>query len=171
MNSKDILYSKGKNDELYTPRETVLPILEFIKKDWTVWCPFDTKDSHFVKEIKKANKVLYSHINDGKDFFSYEPYEHWDCMISNPPFSGKRKIFERSLSFNKPIALLMTNTWLNDKFSKWVFYEADRNMELLMFDKRTHFTKPNGKIEKKTTFSSSYFCSDFLPKDIVLKKL
>jgi len=171
IDSSKVLYSNGKNDEMYTPKYAVVPILEYIKKDWVVWCPFDTPNSEFVKEISKTNKVIYSHLEYNQDFYKYEPSEHWDCIISNPPFTNKRRIFERALSFNKPIALLMSNTWLNDKYSKWVFYESERNMELLMFDKRIKFTKPDGTIENKITFSSSYFCSDFLPKDIILKEL
>ena len=166
-----MLYSEGKNDEMYTPNYAVLPILEYIKKDWVVWCPFDTKDSEFVKEISKTNKVIYSHIEYNQDFYEYEPSEHWDCIISNPPFTNKRHIFERALSFNKPIALLMSNTWLNDKYSKWVFYESERNMELLMFDKRIKYMDKEGNTENKITFSSSYYCSDFLPKDIIIKEL
>ena len=171
LNSRKVLYSEGKNDEMYTPNYAVLPILEYIKKDWVVWCPFDTKDSEFVKEISKTNKVIYSHIEYNQDFYEYEPSEHWDCIISNPPFTNKRHIFERALSFNKPIALLMSNTWLNDKYSKWVFYESERNMELLMFDKRIKYMDKEGNTENKITFSSSYYCSDFLPKDIIIKEL
>lgn len=171
IDSKKILYSKGNNDEMYTPKYAVKPILKYIEKDWVVWCPFDTEDSEFVKEIKKTNKVIYSHIKNGEDFYEYEPNEHWDCIISNPPFTNKRYIFERALSFGKPIALLMTNTWLNDKYSKWVFYESNRDMQLLMFDKRIHYISPNGSVSKKTTFSSSYYCSDFLDKDIKIEEL
>ena len=65
----------------------------------------------------------------------------------------------------------MSNTWLNDKYSKWVFYESKRNMELLMFDKRIKYIDKMGNVEDKITFSSSYYCSDFLPKDIVIKEL
>ena len=171
MDSQKILYSKGSNDEMYTPNYAVKPILEFIKSDWVVWCPFDMADSEFVKEISKTNKVIFSHIESGQDFYNYEPEEHWDCIISNPPFTNKRQIFERALSFKKPMALLMSNTWLNDKYSKWVFYEADRNMELLMFDKRIKYEKPDGTVENKITFSSSYYCSDMLNKGIVIKSL
>jgi len=171
VNSRKILYSKGKNDELYTPDYAVKPILKYIKKDWVVWCPFDTEDSEFVKQISKTNKVIFSHIENGQDFYTYEPNKHWDCIISNPPFTKKRQIFERALSFEKPIALLMSNTWLNDKYSKWVFKESNRNMELLMFDKRIKYVNPDGTVGNKITFSSSYYCSDMLPNDIVIEEL
>ena len=171
LESQKVLYSNGKNDEMYTPKYAVVPILEYIKKNWVVWCPFDTENSEFVKEISKTNKVIWSHIENGQDFYTYEPDEHWDVLISNPPFTNKRQIFERALSFDKPIALLMSNTWLNDKYSKWVFYERNRNMQLLMFDKRIKYSKPDGTVENKITFSSSYYCSDFLHRDIVIKEL
>jgi len=168
MNSKDIFYSKGKNDECYTPIEGVIPILKYIPKDCIVWCPFDTKDSQFVKEISKTNKVVYSHIDDGQDFFNYEP-EQWDIIISNPPFTNKRKYFERALSFGKPFALIMSITWLNDASPKQIFEGKD--MQLLMFDKRLKFIKPNGEQMGSPTFSSAYFCYNFLPKQIIMEKL
>ncbi|MDD3344612.1 MAG: sugar-phosphate nucleotidyltransferase [Sulfurospirillaceae bacterium] len=168
INSKEVLYSSGSNDECYTPAYAVEPILEFLPQNAIVWCPFDTKESQFVKLISKTNKVIHSHISEGKDFFHYEP-KKWDIMISNPPFTDKRKTFERALSFGKPFALIMSNTWLNDSAPKQLFEEKD--LQLLMFDKRMRFILANGKENSKITFSSSYFCWNFLPKQIVMRKL
>ena len=169
IDSGKVLYSGGNNDECYTPDYAVKPILEYIPKDTIVWCPFDTEDSWFVKLIKdKGNHVEYSHLNKGQDFFQYEPDE-WHMMVSNPPFSRKKKFFKRALSFNKPFALIMTNTWLNDSAPKQLF--KDKDLQLLMFDKRIEFTYPNGHVDNKITFSSSYYCYDFLPKQIIMKEL
>jgi hypothetical protein len=168
MNSKDLMYSKGKNDECYTPAYGVTPILKYIPKGAVVWCPFDTEDSEFVKQIAQQNEVIHSHISTGQDFFTFEP-EHWDVIVSNPPFTGKRKIFERALSFNKPFALIMSNTWLNDSAPKQLFEEKD--LQLLMFDRRMKFHSPDGRSNDKITFSSSYFCWNFLPKQIVMERL
>ena len=64
-------------------------------------------------------------------------------IVSNPPFTDKRKFFERALSFNKPFALIMTN-WLNDSAPKQLF--KDKDLQLLMFDnKRMKFVSPDGK--------------------------
>lgn len=164
MNSKEILYSQGNNDECYTPKYGVYPIIKYIPKDAIVWCPFDDSDSNFVKMISKTNIVQESHIKYGQDFYNYEPDE-WNIIISNPPFSNKRKIFERALSFNKPFALLMTNTWLNDSAPKQLF--GNKDLQLLMFDKRIKFIGQGDKI----TFSSSYYCWNFLPKQIVMEHL
>ncbi len=168
MNSQSILYSRGSNDECITPDYAVYPILEYIPKNAVVWCPFDTEDSEFVKIISKSNKVIYSHISKGEDFYTYEPKEHWDIIISNPPFTKKKEIFKRALSFNKPFALLMTNVWLNDSAPKQLF--KDKDLQLLMFDKRIKFMN-NGVIQNKITFSSSYYCWNFLDKQIVMRFL
>jgi hypothetical protein len=167
--SKDILYPKGNNDECYTPANGVKPILEFIPKDKTIWCPFDTEESEFVKQISKTNKVIYSHISIGQDFLNFEPEFEWDMIVSNPPFTNKRAYFERALSFNKPFALIMSNTWLNDSAPKKLFKEKE--LQLLMFDKRMKFNSPDGRTNNKITFSSSYYCWNFLPKQIVIREL
>ena len=168
MTSKDVLYSNGKNDECITLSYAVKPILKYIPKGAVVWCPFDKEDSEFVKQISKTNKVIRSHISEGGDFYKYEPIEHWDCIVSNPPFTAKRNIFERALSFGKPFALIMSNTWLNDSAPKILF--KDKDLQLLMFEQRMKFLN-NGKIDNKITFSSSYFCYNFLPKQIIMEKL
>jgi hypothetical protein len=164
IDSKKVLYSAGKNDECYTLPYAVEPILKYIPEGAIVWCPFDTPESEFVKQISKTNRVIATHIEDDLDFFEMQPVE-WDIIISNPPFTNKRKYFERALSFNKPFALIMTNTWLNDAAPKQLF--KDKDLQLLMFDKRMKF-RVNGEINKKITFSSSYFCWNFLPKQIIM---
>lgn len=168
MDSGKLMYSDGNNDECYTPNYGVTPILEFIPKNALVWCPFDTEESEFVKQISQQNSVVHSHISLGQDFFDYEPF-HWDVIVSNPPFTNKRKFFERALSFNKPFALIMTNTWLNDSAPKQLF--KDKDLQLLMFDKRMKFVSPDGRPNDKITFSSSYYCWNFLPRQIIMREL
>lgn len=169
IDSQTILYSVGKNDECLTPDYGVKPIIKYIPKNAVVWCPFDTEESEFVKQIRaNGNKVIYSHISNGQDFYTWEPKERWDCIVSNPPFTAKRQIFERALSFNKPFALIMSNTWLNDAAPKQLFKEKD--LQLLMFEQRMKFLN-NGKVQNKITFSSSYFCYNFLPKQIIMESL
>ncbi len=167
FSSKELMYSHGGGDEAYTPVYGVRPILKYIPKDAIVWCPFDTEESNFVKLISRQNEVVRSHISTGKDFFTYEPTK-WDIIVSNPPFKNKRKFFERALSFHKPFALIMTNTWLNDSAPKQLF--KDKDLQLLMFDKRMKFIT-DGRPNDKITFSSSYYCWNFLPKQIIMEEL
>jgi hypothetical protein len=100
------------SDEYYTPREAVLPIVKYIdrgnKPQYTVWCPFDTAESEYVKCIQEAgHKVIFSHIDNGQNFFEYEPSEHYDYIISNPPFSIKDDILRRLSELGKPFAILL----------------------------------------------------------------
>ena len=163
------MYSAGKNDECYTPAYAVQPILEYIPKDAVVWCPFDTPDSEFVK-VLTANSIetIPTHIDTGRDFFEFEPH-HYDCIVSNPPFTNKRAFFQRALDLGKPFALLMANTWLNDRAPMQLFEE--RGLQLLLLDRRTEFIQPDRAVSGKITFSSSYFCCDFLPRDLIIKRI
>lgn len=167
IDSAKVLYSPGNNDCCYTPAYGVRPLLEFLDNFLarTIWCPFDTEDSQFVQVLREAgHTVVHSHISTGQDFYTYEP-PHWDLMVSNPPFTNKRKIFERAIALGKPFALLMSNTWLNDAAPKQLFRDVD--LQLLMFDKRIEFIGQPGKI----TFSSSYYCRDVLPQQIVMRAI
>jgi len=168
MKSQDILYSPGNNDECMTLDYAVKPIIKYLPKGKIIWCPFDTEESQFYIQLTRAGfDVVKSHISEGKDFYAYEP-EKWDIIVSNPPFTNKRQIFERALSFNKPFALIMSNTWLNDSAPKQLF--KDKDLQLLMFEERMLFAN-NGKINKRITFSSSYYCYNLLPKQIIMESL
>jgi len=169
-NKAEVLYAPGENDECYTPAYGVKAIIPRLApfKGKTIWCPFDKADSNFVLILMAHGfNVVHSHIEDGQDFYEYEP-DHWDLIVSNPPFTNKRKIFERALSFGKPFALIMSNTWLNDAAPKQIFRE--RGLQLLMFEERMKFLNQDNS-ENKITFSSSYFCCDFLKNDIMFDSL
>ena len=62
----------------------------------------------------------------------------------------------------------MSNTWLNDSAPKQLF--KDKDLQLLMFDKRIKYEN-NGIVQDKITFSSSYYCYNFLPKQIIMEFL
>ena len=65
----------------------------------------------------------------------------------------------------------MNINWLNDRSSKMVYKNFNRNMQLLLLDKRINFKQIDGKINNKITFNTSYYCCDFLPRDIILKEI
>lgn len=164
MTGVSIFKNFSVNDEKFTPRYAVLPILKYLPKDKVVWCPFDTKNSEFVIALKENGfKVVFSHIATGEDFFEYEP-EKWDIIISNPPFSNKKEVFERCLGFGKPFALLISNLWLNDASPSKLF--KDNELQLLLFNKRVQYDDKN-----RIPFGSSYFCHKLLPKQIIFEEM
>ena len=167
MTNEHLRTSKGKNDECYTPRYGVEPLLEFLPpyKDKIIWCPFDDETSEFVIVLKEYGyNVVFSHIKYGQDYYKYEP-EKWDVLISNPPFTKKSDIFRRALSFNKPFALLMTITWLNDGTPANVF--GKKELQILSFNERMQFK--NKERSRKINFLSAYFCWNFLPKNFLFR--
>lgn len=165
MVNEHIQKSKGKNDECYTYRYGVEPLLDYLEpfRDKIIWCPFDKEESEFVKVFQeKGYNVVFSHIDNGQDFYTYEP-EKWDILISNPPFSNKTEMFKRAISFNKPFALLMTIAYLNDAVCAKTF--SGMNLQILSFDERMTFK--NQSQEKAISFLSAYFCRDFLPERLI----
>jgi len=176
----DILYAKSRknSDECYTPRYTVIPIVRHILlyedkigRNVTVWLPFDKEDSEFVKVLQEVGvNYVASHIDEGKDFFEYEP-ENWDIIVSNSPWKNKKFFFERALSLGKPFALLMTTTWLNDAAVFKLFAKYNKDLQLLTFDKRTHYLDNEKKDMGRPSFGSAYYCCDFLQKQIMFEIL
>lgn len=154
---------KNVNDERYTPKILVMPILNFIPKDKVIWCPFDTEDSEFVIVLKQAGyNVVYSHIDNGKDFFEYEAKEY-DYIVSNPPFSKKLKVLDRLYKLGKPFAMLMNIECLNYQVIGNFF--LDKDLQLLIFDKKVSFDG------NTASFNTSYFCRGILPKDLMFYHL
>lgn len=162
----------GGNDECYTPDYGVKPILQFVPKNKTVWCPFDTEDSQFVKLLREnGNNVIYSHISMGQDFFEYEPNEHYDLIISNPPFSDKNRILERLLKLEKPFAMILPHSTIADGGIYKLFNNYDKELQLLLFDRRMEFFQADGGNNGKISFKAIYYCHNFLPKQMILAEL
>lgn len=153
------------NDERYTPPILVYPIIEFLKEKSTIWCPFDEENSEFVLILKeKGFNVIHSHINNGEDFFTYEP-KNYDYIISNPPFSRKLEVLERLYEIGKPFAMLMNLECLNYQVVGNFFYKRKEDLELLIMDKKVSFDG------NTASFNTSYFCRNILPKQLMFYHL
>ena len=75
----------NKSDEFYTLDYAIKPLLNYIPSDKIIWCPFDKEESNFVKLLRQnGNTVIYGHIEEGKNFFEYEP-QNYDMIISKLP--------------------------------------------------------------------------------------
>lgn len=168
-----IAYTKAKRsgaDEVYTPTYAIKPILKYLNPNLKVWCPFDTEESEFVNVLSSnGNKVIYSHIDNGQDFFSYEPEEEYDIIISNPPYSTKDLVLKRLFELKKPFMVLLPIQALQGvrRFPYLVDCQA------LIFDKRINFFKDfkTKEIQKGISFGTFYLCKGVLPKDLIFEKL
>ena len=159
--------SSKNGDEQYTPSYAVRPLLEFIPSNKIIWCPFDKEWSAFVDVLENnGNKVIYSHIDYGQNFFDYEP-QKWDILVSNPPFSKKDAVLRRAYELNKPFALLLPLTSL-EGINRGKMYR-ENGIELLVFDRRCNFIYNNAK--KSNWFNTSWFCWNVLPKQLIFEEL
>lgn len=168
-NTTQIFYSSSGGNEQWTPRYAVEMIIPFIQhlKDKIIWCPFDTEDSYFVKVLKKQGfNVVYSHISLGQDFFTYEP-EHWDVLLSNPPYQDKAKYMERAESFKKPWAFLLPLNITADSILNRLFGDLSE-LTILMPNKRVRFFNKNNPTSNQSspTFKASYIGRNFFTKQL-----
>lgn len=170
----NIGYLKAKtdkaSDEVFTPKYAVLPLVKYIPNGSTIWCPFDTLESEYVKIfIENGYKVIHSHIDEGKNFFEYEPKEY-DVIISNPPFSIKDDIIKHLYELDKSYAMLLPIPTLQGQ--KKFEYMKD-GLQILSFNKRINFYTDASReeIQKGVSFGCAYFCKNFLPKDLILEEL
>ena len=168
--SQTFIGKKNKNDERYTPTILVKPILDFIPKGTTVWCPFDLENSEFVFSLKEHGcNVIHSHIKTGQDFFEYEPEEWYDFIISNPPFSLKDKVLKRLNELNKPFAMLLPLPTLQGQKR----FQYLKDCQALIFDKRINYykNKETKEIQRGVAFASIYICKDILNNDLIFEEL
>lgn len=158
-----------QSDETYTPRIAVLPLLKYIDKSKIIWCPFDDNDSEYVKVFQENGyQVIYSHIDNGENFFYYEP-EYYDVIISNPPFSIKDDILKRLDELGKPYAVLLPLPTLQGQKR----FQYLQGAQALIFDKRINFYRDKDKkeVQKGVSFASIYICKKFLPQDLIFEQL
>lgn len=156
--------SFNEKDEYYTPKILVEPILNYVKPNSTIWCPFDTKDSEFVIALEeRGHKVIYTHIWLGQDFFNYDPIQEYDYIISNPPFTRKLEVLERLYRIGKPFAMILGLPILN--YQEVGEFFLNKELQLLIVDKKVSFDG------NTASFNNSYFCYNVLPKDIIFAHL
>ena len=161
------------SDEVYTPAYAIKPLIKYLINTnyHTIWCPFDMAYSEYVKTFTKAGyKVIYSHIDNGENFFFYEPEEEYDIIISNPPFSQKDNVLKRLYELNKPYAMLLPIPALQGQ-ARFPYIKDD--LQYLGFDKRINYytNQDMTKIQQGVSFGSCYLCKHFLPKDLIIEEL
>jgi len=119
LEQKKDFSKRGAFDELYTPNEAVEMILPYIPNGVkTIWECTAIKESRIVKVLRDAGyNVITTHIEDGQDFFKYEP-EFYDMIITNPPYSLKDKFLKRAYDLKKPFMFLLPLTTLEGKRGK-----------------------------------------------------
>lgn len=171
------LVADSRDDEFYTPLYAVLPVLKYLPSpsiSTTIWCPFDTPESMYVKEfIARGYRVIWSHISDGGDFFKIDPdVINADYIISNPPYSCKGEVLDRLFQIGTPFAMLVGVVGLFESQERFNMFKQNE-FEIMYFNKRVSYFKDFAQTQGMYSppFSSVYVCHKMLPKQIVFEEI
>lgn len=161
------------NDEFYTPDYAISPLLKYIKPNSQIWCPFDTRESNYVKILtENGHQVRNSHISDGNDFFTLVSYWNTDYIISNPPYSLKFEVLSRLFETKIPFAMLVGVVGLFESQKRFNMFK-NNDFEIMYFNKRISYFRSysDPKPDLNPPFSSVYVCQGILPERIVFEEI
>lgn len=161
-----IRYMKNKkNDEFYTPREAVYPLLKYLDKTKTYWECTDFGDSNIRKVLVENGYKVIATRKDEFDFLKDDPLFKYDVIITNPPYSIKNQFLKRCYELNRPFALLLPLTALEGKERGKLYKE--KGIELVVLDKRINFMKE----KKNVWFNTSWFCHRICNKQLNFERV
>ena len=150
---------KGKeyrgNDEYYTLKETWALISPFLPKDKIVWEAFygTGTSATYLRELG------FEVVSRDENFFEMN---EGDIIVSNPPFSTKKKVLERLFELGKPFCLILPYEVL---FYKYLAPFRD-SIQLAIPTTRMKFCK-DGEVVK-FNYDCVFFCWKMgLPKDLL----
>lgn len=127
-------------DEYFTRREDSEIIADHILKiPLKVWLPFNDTNSVWKHVLTEKG---YEVVCTEGDFFTTEPPEGVQCIISNPPFSLKKEVMNRIKRLNIRFALILPFQWLNDGVP------LEYGHQIMFFRQRMHFDTPEGIYNK-----------------------
>lgn len=162
------------NDEFYTPDYAVTPLEKYLVAPLgiTIWCPFDTDESLFVRRFMELGyNVIATHIANGEDFFEID-IPDCDYIISNPPYSRKGEVLQKLFEIGKPFVMLVGVVGLFESQKRFEMFK-NNEFEIMYMNKRIAYFKnySEQKPSLNPPFSSVYICKDILPKTIVFEEV
>jgi hypothetical protein len=156
-------------DEWYTPKNAIYPILKYLTPNSTIWCPFDTNSSLFVKIfIENGFNVINTHLSYNQDFFTY-PLPNCNYIISNPPYSLRNEILLKLFSFSKPFAMLMNTNGIFDSKLRWDLFK-NNPFCLIYLSRRINYIQ-NNNTKSSPPFQSAYITSGLTNKTIIFEEI
>lgn len=78
-----------KNDELYTPKYAIKPLMKYLPKNIKIWECTDYGNSNITKILKMGGYEVISTNKNDFDFLIDKPDFEFDVIITNPPYSLK----------------------------------------------------------------------------------
>jgi len=136
-----------KDDEYMTPKSAWLSIADYIPKDKKIWECFygDGKSAEYLREM--GHFVISANV----DFFEND---FGEIIVSNPPYSIKKKIFEKLEILDKPFILILPISVISTKYYRKYF--ADK-CGIIIPTQRIHFIK-KGDPTSRCYFNTIFVC-------------
>ena len=150
-----------KNDDEYnTSREMWESISQFIPKDKVIWEAF-LLNNYTSKSMDYLTELGHEVVGSPElDFFSTNL---GDIIVSNPPYSIKKRIFERLAILDKPFIMILPVSTITKQYVKKINREK---LQIIVPDKRMQFLKGEDQL-KRCYFDTMYLCYKMnLEKDI-----
>ena len=141
-----------KNDDEYnTSREMWESISQFIPKDKTIWEAF-LLNNYTSKSMDYLTELGHDVVGSPEiDFFTSNL---GDIIVSNPPYSIKKRIFERLAELDKPFIMILPVSTITKQFVKKIHREK---LQIIVPDKRMQFLKGEDQL-KRCYFDTMYLC-------------
>lgn len=93
-----------------------------------------------VKRLSDHNYfAVGTDLKDGFNFLTDSPEFKFGCIVTNPPFSLKRKFYEQCRSYDVPFALLIPAD-----YSGWIIKAVQEGAEKIIPTRRIDYITPTG---------------------------
>ena len=146
----------NKDDEYNTPKELWENVKDYLPtkhNDSIVWEAFYGNG----ESGKILSNLGCTVIQSNVDFFDDNSHiiNACDMIVSNIPFSKKKEVLTKLREINKPFMLIMPASTMFTQYLREIFKQNE--IQIIIPKTRMHFEK-NGKVLKRTSFDSCYFC-------------
>ena len=152
----------------FTPKSAWENIVDYLPKDKIIYEPFNDVNnpnsllsSQYLRELG-CNVISkpYNPETNENDFFTSD---YGDCVISNPPFTLKRKVVNRLYELDKPFILIMPTSTITPQY----FNKFKNHLQIIVPKKRINFNYYKND-KKSCSFDTFYYCWKMnLQKDLI----
>jgi hypothetical protein len=161
---------RDDRDYFQTPREAVLPMIPYLKKEWRIWEPC-CGEGNILRVLCENDFDAYgTDVLQGFDFFT--THRSYDAIFTNPPFSTADNWLEECYRRGKPFALLLPIYMLGGKRRQNMF--RTHGIQIYMLGERVRFKTPSGLQGRQSspTLETAWFCWQMnLPDTVVFGTL
>jgi hypothetical protein len=141
-----------KNDDDYETPKYIWEMLDpYMDKNQTIYDPF------YCSGLSKQylNELGYNVIHNDEDFYENYDKHEYDIIVSNPPFSDKKKVFNKLKEIDKPFIMIVPVSTITKKFFRDKFKDDDISM--LIPNGRLQFSK-KGEQLSRCWFDCVFLC-------------